>query len=258
MGSTIPETLSVSGPHHDSGRLAGAVAVVTGASGGIGRAIAIALANEGARLCLLGRNEIRLAETAAAVQPFSRAVYFHMDLTLNETFEPLLHYLETEAGKLDILIHCAGVAHNGPLESSRMDDLDLQFAVNVRGPYNLTRTLLPLLMAARGQVVFMNSSLGLVVQRPDIGQYAATKHALKAIADSLRQEVNPKGIRVLSVFAGRTATPMQEAICQSEGMPFRPEILLQPEDIASVVVHTLSLPLTAEVTDISIRPMSKG
>src|SRR5438094_319306 len=83
---------------------------------------------------------------------------------------------------------------------------------------------------------------GLGVKRPEVGQYAATKHALKAIADSLREEVNPKGIRVLTVYLGRTATPMQQAVFQQEGREYHPDTLLQPEDVASVVVNALMLP----------------
>jgi short-subunit dehydrogenase len=90
-----------------------------------------------------------------------------------------------------------------------------------------------------------------------VGQYAATKHALKAIADCLREEVNPKGVRVLTVYLGRTATAMQEAVHRQEGRVYRPETLLQPEDVATMVVQALMLPYTAEVTDISIRPMVK-
>jgi NAD(P)-dependent dehydrogenase (short-subunit alcohol dehydrogenase family) len=143
------------------------------------------------------------------------------------------------------------------MERSRIADLDLQYAINVRAPYAVTQRLLPLLAAARGQIVFINSSVGLTAKRSDVGQYAATKHALKAITDSLREEVNPKGIRILAVYLGRTATPMQESICRKEGRVYHPETLLQPEDVASVVLQALMLPPTAEVTDISIRPMTR-
>ena len=90
-----------------------------------------------------------------------------------------------------------------------------------------------------------------------ISQYAATKAALKAMADSLREEVNPDGVRVLSIFVGRTATPMQAALHEAEGKEYRPERLLQPEDIASTIVHALCMPRTAEITEVDIRPMQK-
>jgi NAD(P)-dependent dehydrogenase (short-subunit alcohol dehydrogenase family) len=249
--------MTISG-NHRNGHLAGRLALVTGASGGIGRAIALALARQGVRLCVVGRDPAALAETVAGIQPFSEVTQFQLDLTAAENLEPLLRHLDSERGGLDVLIHSAGVAHQDPMEHARVEDLDLQYATNVRAPYIMTQRLLPLLSAARGQVVFINSSVGLAAKRPDIGQYSATKHALKAIADSLREEVNHKGIRVLTVYLGRTATSMQEAICRKEGRAFCPEALLQPEDVASVIVQSLMLPLTAEVTDLSMRPMQKS
>lgn len=236
--------------------MAGRIAVVTGASGGIGRAIAVALSQRGARVCALGRNPIALAETVAAAQKHSQTTGFQVDLTVEGDLETPLRYLEGVGG-LDILIHCAGVIHQDVMEHARIQDLDLQYSTNVRAPYLLTQCLLPLLISARGQIVFINSSVGLVAKRPEIAQYAATKHALKAIADSLREEVNPKGVRVLSAYLGRTATPMQEGISRSEGTTYRPETLLQPGDVASIVLQILLLPPSAEVTDISIRPMYK-
>jgi NAD(P)-dependent dehydrogenase (short-subunit alcohol dehydrogenase family) len=234
----------------------GRIAVVTGASGGIGRSIALALSREGAHICAVGRNQAALRETVSEAQQFSDVSSFQVDLTADGDIQPLLNHLE-EAGRLDILIHCAGVIYPNLMEDAHIEDFDLQYAINVRAPYLLTQRLLHLLTIGRGQVVFINSSVGLTAKRPEIGQYAATKHALKAIADSLREEVNPKGIRVLSVYLGRTATPMQRALFQREGQEYHAETLLQPEDVASLVIHTLKLPPTGEATDISIRPMRK-
>jgi NADP-dependent 3-hydroxy acid dehydrogenase YdfG len=238
--------------------LAGRLGVVTGASSGVGRAIALALARQGAEICALGRDSDALAQTVAAARQFSAATALSIDLTKEEKFETLLRHMEEKAGKLDILVHSAGVIHQDRMERARIEDFDSQYATNVRAPYLLSQRLLPALTKARGQIVFINSSVGIAVKRPEVGQYAATKHALRAIADSLREEVNPKGIRVLSLYLGRTATPMQRTLLQQEGREYNPETLLQPEDVASVVVHTLMLPRTAEVTEISIRPMTKN
>lgn len=237
--------------------ITGCLAVVTGASSGIGRAIALALSHQGAQLCIIGRNPITLAETAAAARKFSEVKEFTIDLALENNLQPLIQYVKEKVGRLDILIHSAGLVYNNTMESARIENLDLQYATNVRAPYRLTQVLLPMLTVAVGQIVFINSSVGLIAKRPDVGQYAATKHALKAIADSLREEVNPKGIRVITVYLGRTATPMQEALHLHEGRAYCPEALLQPQDVASVVVQALMLPRTAEVTDIHIRPMRK-
>jgi NADP-dependent 3-hydroxy acid dehydrogenase YdfG len=88
-----------------------------------------------------------------------------------------------------------------------------------------------------------------------VSQYAASKHALKALADGLREEVHADGVRVISVFPGRTATPMQESVRRMEGRPHDARQYLRPEDVAAVVLNALTLPETAEVKDISIRPM---
>lgn len=245
------------GKTEETSVLVGRVALVTGASSGIGRAITLALAHQGARICVVGRNLAGLAETVAAAGPLSEVTDFQIDLTSEQSLEPLVRHLGN-VGRLDVLIHCAGVICQGRMEGARVEDLDLQYATNVRAPYVLTKRLLPLLIASRGQIVFINSSAGLTARQPEAGQYAATKHALRAIADSLREEVNPKGVRVMSLYLGRTATPMQEALFREEDKDYHPEMLLQPEDVATVVVQTLMLPPTAEVTDIDIRPMRKS
>jgi NADP-dependent 3-hydroxy acid dehydrogenase YdfG len=114
-----------------------------------------------------------------------------------------------------------------------------------------------MLRAAQGQIVFVNSSVGLNAKRSGIGQYAATHHAMKAVADSLREEVNRDGVRILLVHPGRTATPLQEELYRLKGKPYDATQLLQPEDVAQAILGAITLPRTAEVTDISIRPMTK-
>jgi NADP-dependent 3-hydroxy acid dehydrogenase YdfG len=236
---------------------AGRVGLVTGASSGVGRAISAALAHQCEEMYLVGRDPVRLAETAAITRDFSQVRNCPVDLTDEESIRALQCQIEGESGRLDVLVHSAGIFSQSRLDEARIEDFDRQYAINVRVPYMLTQRLLPLLEAARGQVVFLNSSAGLTAKRAEIGQYAATKHALRAIADSLREEVNSRGIRVLTIYLGRTATPMQEAICQREGKVYHPEQLLQPSDIATVVAQSLMLPSTAEITDINIRPMRK-
>ena len=174
----------------------GKVALVTGASSGVGRAIAVALAQNGARVCVVGRNAAALAETAAVAKEFSEVDEFRMDLTAEESVQTLARHLQDEAGRLNVLVHSAGVIHQASMEPGQVADLDLQYATNVRVPYMLTQQLLPLLTNARGRSFLSIRARGLT-QRIGNGQYAATKHALKAIADSLREEVNAKGIRVL-------------------------------------------------------------
>ena len=234
------------------------VAVVTGASSGIGKAIALGLAVQGARLCLVGRKRETLEAVAESTLTLAPRMHcYRADLTQDNDIWELAAYLQRDFGGVDVLAHSAGVLSLSRLETASVEELDWHYGTNVRAPYVLTQALLPMLKARQGQVVFINSSVGLNA-RANIGQYAATKHALKAIADSLRDEVNRDGLRVLSVFLGRTATPMQEALHKMEDRPYHPEILMQPEDVAAMVIHALSVPRSVEVTDIHIRPFQKS
>jgi NADP-dependent 3-hydroxy acid dehydrogenase YdfG len=234
------------------------VAVVTGASSGIGRAIALAIAATGASVCLVGRNHDRLAAVAAVARKTACSVMVHeADLTSDSAVENLTRSIKEDFKTVDILVHCAGAYAKGELESTPVEQLDALYRANVRMPYAVTQALLPFLKIRQGQIVFVNSSQGLNAGRAT-GVFSATQHALKAITDSLRQEVNADGIRVISVYPGRTATPRMKALYQTEGWDYQPELLLQAEDIAKMVSQALFLPRTAEVTSLEIRPLTRS
>lgn len=234
------------------------VAVVTGASSGIGKAVALALASAGATLCLVGRRRVALQAVAGEVQGKAPQIFsYQADLSLDCDIQSLIAGIKRDVKSVDILIHSAGVISLGPIETASATQMDSQYKINVRGPLLLTQGLLPLLRLRPGQILFMNSSAGLTA-RANAGPYAASKHALKAVADSLREEANPAGIRVLSLFLGRTASPMQATVYQMENKKYQPELLMQPEDVASVAVHALCLPRSVEVTEISMRPLVKS
>jgi short-subunit dehydrogenase len=238
--------------------LAGDVAVVTGATSGIGKAIVLGLAELGTKLCLIGRNPSKLAETAAEIgDTASRVACYHADLGIPAEISAASSDIQRDFGAVDVLVHSAGTIALDAIDQLPVEELDHQYAVNVRAPYLLTRLLLPAMRNGHAQIVFVNSTAGLFA-RANASQYAATKHGLRAIADSLREEVNPRGIRVLSVFLGRTSTPMQKNVHQMEGRQYRPEILMQAEDVATTVIAALRLPRTAEVTDITMRPLVKS
>src|SRR6516165_11079904 len=221
-------------------------AVITGASSGIGIAIATAIASTGASVCLVGRDSGRLENVAKLVRPTARSVLIHdADLNVDTVIEGLAQRLRQEFRTLDILVNCAGTFSTGTLEKTPVQQLDILYQTNLRLPFALTQALLPLLKRRQGQIVFINSSQGLQA-RGNTGPYAATQHALKALADSLRQEVNADGVRVLSVYPGRTATARMESLYEIEGRKYRPELLLQAEDIAQVVMTSLQMPRTDE------------
>lgn len=237
--------------------LLGQVALVTGASSGIGRAVAIALARHGASVCLVGRNLRRLALAHREAERHIPSVKtYRTDLTRDRDLRRLVSNVERDFGRLDILVHGAGVIALGPVETAPVSDLDLQYRTNVRAPYLLSQVFLPLLKREKGQIVFVNSSAGLLA-RANVAQYASTKHALRAIADSLREEINVDGVRVFTVFLGRTATPMQAAVYRQERRTYDPQGLIQPEQVASLIVATLTLPRDVEVTEARLRPLRK-
>jgi len=226
-------------------------AVVTGATSGIGAATARALAAGGLRVLLVGRNSRKLAASARALGR-GHLGSLQADLASPDEIRTLLAALAARVGALDVLVHCAG-----EYEWTAAGSLDLQpfarlFDVNVRAPYLLTQGLIRQLARARGQVIFLNSS---VVRNPGPGValYKATQHALQGFTDSLRQDLNRRGIRVTSLFPGRTATPRMRRIYAHEAKPYRPGKLLSAEDVAQVVLALTRLPPRLELTDLHLR-----
>jgi len=229
-------------------------AVVTGASSGIGRAVARALAPVAGHLCLVGRDEGRLADAAKEARQHGAHVFpFLADLTCAQRVRELATEVEQRFGGLEILVHSAGSYARGDLRSASLQALDDQYRANVRAPYELTQVLLPALIRRQGDVVFLNSTQGLS-GTGGVGQFAATQHATRAIADSLRAEVNALGVRVMTLHLGRTASPRQEHIHAMEGRAYEPQTLIQPEDVADLVVAAVRLPKRAQVTTLTIWP----
>ncbi len=238
-------------------KISGQIAVITGASSGIGRAIALCLAEQGLTLCLIGRDSTSLELVAnSASKSSSKTFSYQADLTNDDHLAELVDKIKGDIPCINLFIHCAGLLTVGSIEDSAITDFDLQYRANVRAPYVLTKELLPMLTSCAGQIVMMNSSIWQQA-RAGLSQYAATKYALKGFTDSLRDEVNGAGVRVLSIFLGRTATPMQANLHAQQGTSYHPEALIQPEDVASTLLFLLTLPHTSEVTDIHIRPMRK-
>ncbi len=229
-------------------------AVVTGASSGIGRCIAIELGSRGATVCLVGRNRGRLQAVEERIRAVhSRVEHQCCDLQHPEEITRLCDHIRSRYSAVDVLVHSAGVISTGTLERSDPSSFDLLFAVNVRAPYLLTRELLPLLKQCSGQIVFLNSTAGLRCWA-GLGLYAASKHALRALADALRQELGDAGVRVLSVYPGKTATAMQDALREGQGRSLDTTVQIRPDDLARTIVETMESSGRAQVTDLKILP----
>jgi NADP-dependent 3-hydroxy acid dehydrogenase YdfG len=230
--------------------------LVTGASGGVGGAIARRLGDNGATVWLSGRNLERLNRLAEQV-PSKRGRPIPGDLTVEHEFQEVVRQVLAGGGRLDGIVHCAATISLASFATASKEDFEKQFGINVLVPFRLTQLLLPALTSSKGLVVFINSTAGRT-PLAEVGQYAATKYALRALADTLREECNAAGVRVCSVFLGSTATSMQAAVRAKQKRPYHPERLIQPDDVAQMVSGILALPQTAEVTDIIMRPTMKA
>jgi NADP-dependent 3-hydroxy acid dehydrogenase YdfG len=226
--------------------------VITGATSGIGAAIAQGFVASGAKVFLIGRNPKKLAAAARRIPPRGLVGTALADLASVPQLTRLLGSMTKRLRRIDVLVHAAG--EYGWTEAGSVDtqSFDLLFDVNVRAPYLLTQGLLPSLQRAAGQVIFVNSS---VVNSPGDGVavFKATQHAVQGLVDSLRQELNRRGVRVSSLFPGRTATPRMQRIYARQGKPYTPGALLRARDVAEMVVVLTQLSRQVEVTDVQLR-----
>jgi NADP-dependent 3-hydroxy acid dehydrogenase YdfG len=217
------------------------VALVTGASRGIGRAIAADL----------GRTHHVLVggRTAEAVAPVVAAL---------PSAEPFVADLATDAVPalpplIDVLVHAAGVEGGGRIGETERAEWERVFAINLFAVADLTRAALPSLRAARGIVVAINSGSGLA-SAPGGAVYAASKFALRAFADALREEERGTGVRVSSIHPGRTDSDMQREKVAREGLEYDTRFLLDPTSVAAAVRTVVDLPEGGTIETLSIRP----
>lgn len=228
------------------------VVLVTGANRGIGRAVAHELAADH-HLLLGGRDEHALAALAAELPS---AEPFVAELTDPADLDRALTGLALEEG-LAGLVHSAGILVNGSVEELTPADWEWNFAVNVTAVSELTRRLLPALRAARGTVVAVNSGSGYAA-KGDRGAYSASKFALRAWADALRQEELAAGVRVSSVHPGRVDTEMQHELRAAEQGAYEAEQYLRPATVAAAIGFVLRAPEDAVVTSLDLRPRAIG
>jgi NADP-dependent 3-hydroxy acid dehydrogenase YdfG len=223
--------------------------LVTGAGSGIGAAVARRLLERGDELWLLARDAGRARELAGR---FPGARTLVGDLAEPARLSWALGH-QSPPDRLDSLLHVAGVVELGRVGDITPKVWNETLAVNLVGPAELTRLLLPQLRLSRGHVVLVNSGAGLSAHA-EWSAYAASKHGLRAFADALRAEEHAGGVRVTSVYPGRTATPMQEKVHRQEGKSYDASRWIDPESVASTVLAALDLPRDAELTDLSVRP----
>ncbi|WP_144793594.1 SDR family oxidoreductase [Kocuria palustris] len=218
------------------------VALVTGATSGIGRAAVERLVPDH-RVLAVGRDPEALERLPDGAEPV------RADLTDFAALPRLVEGLE----RLDVLVHAAALGHRATVESARPEDWRAQLELNVMVPAELTRLALPALRRAEGTVVLLNSGAGFTASDGNV-VYAASKFALRALADSLRKEVEPDRIRVASVHPGPTDTPMLQGIHDSIGKPYRQDEYIRPESVAAAIRAAVDAPADMQLTTVSVRP----
>jgi len=231
--------------------------VLTGAGSGIGREVARRLVDRGDKVVMLARNEQRVDELIRDFPTYYSAHPVDLaDADAVVAFARELGRGRPAIERIDSLIHAAGVVDLGPVAGLDAATWQHQLDVNLTAPALLTAGLLPLLRAGRGTVVFVNSGAGLAAHA-EWSAYAASKFGLRALADSLRAEEAEYGVRVATVYPGRTATPMQQKVHEQEGADYDPARWIRPETVADAILHVLDLPDDATIPDLTIRPGSR-
>ncbi|MFD7297620.1 SDR family oxidoreductase [Streptomyces sp. NPDC059897] len=223
--------------------------VITGAGSGIGAAVARRLHERGDEIYLHARDAGRAKELAAE---YPGAKTLVGDLSDPDKLSWAFSH-QTLPDRIDSLLHIAGVVDLGKVDELTPKSWRNQLNVNLIAPAELTRHFLPQLRVAQGHVLFVNSGSG-IHAGPAWSAYAASKHGLRALADSLRKEEHDNGVRVTSVYPGRTASAMQAKVHQQEGKEYDPSRWIDPESVATTILMALDLPRDAEVNDLTVRP----
>ncbi len=246
-----------------AGRLDGKVALVTGASSGIGEATAIALAQEGAAVAIAARRADRLASLRDKLAgDGARVLTVELDVTDKAACAEAVRRTVKEFGGLDVLVNNAGVMLLGTIEGADTSDWTRMIETNVLGLLFMTHAALPHLLERQGHVLQISSTAGRVAGK-GAGVYNASKFAVNAFSESLRQEVTERGVRVTLIEPGVVQTELRKHITQAaakDAINERADAMrqLQSADIAAAIVYAATQPDHVAVNEILVRPTDQG
>ena len=231
--------------------LSGQVAIVTGAGRGIGHAVAMALAHEGATVVLVARTRQELAATAAAIRESGgSALAIPADVANDGAVEAMAEQAYAELGRIDTLVTAAGTASFGPVIGTKPSDWDTMLTVNLRAVMVCCRAVLPMMVRQRRGTIINIASVA--AQRPIAGAavYTATKAGVVGFSRVLAEELRTDGVRVGVLVPGAVDTPLWDSI---PGGPDRSR-MLRPEDVARAAVLMASLPPGASLEELTLLP----
>ncbi len=227
-------------------------ALITGATEGIGRAIAAALAGAGYQVGICARTADRVTELVEELRAGgARASGRAADVGRPEDVTALVRHVEQELGPVDVLVNNAGIARIRPIAELTLDDWDATMATNLRGLFLMTQAVLPGMRARRAGTIVNIASLAGRNGFAGGAAYAASKHAVLGFAKSLMLEVRKDDVRVVTICPGSVDTSL---LRQEPALFGKDRKILTPEDVADVVLATLALPARALVSELDLRP----
>ena len=234
------------------------VVLITGASSGIGEATARVLARQGYRLLIGARRSDRLRALADGLRAEGAEVEFEaLDVTRRDAVQAFADSAVRRFGRIDVIVNNAGVMPLSPLAALKVDEWDRMIDVNIRGVLHGIAAVLPTMLAqGQGQVINISSIGGLYVV-PTGAVDCATKYAVRAISDGLRQEHDQ--LRVTCVYPGVVASELADSISDAsaaQAMASFRAVALQPEAIAAAIAHVIAQPAGVDTNEIVVRPTS--
>jgi NADP-dependent 3-hydroxy acid dehydrogenase YdfG len=241
-----------------SNNIEGKVVVITGASSGLGEATARLLSEQGALIALGARRKDRIDALAAELGGSSKTIAVQTDVTQHEQVKSLVDTAVEKFGRIDIIINNAGLMPQSLLENLRIEDWDRMIDVNIKGVlYGIAAALPHMKQQKAGHIINVSSVAGHKVG-PGSAVYSATKHAVRALSEGLRQEVKPYNIRTTIISPGVVATELPNSVTDPAVIgriqKLYTEIAIPADSFARTVSFAISQPDDVDINEILFRP----